>query len=873
MAGADRAFGLGPPGPPAGATGRRHPMTRTLRIFAAVFAGLVGLAVVAATATFLLFRHYGAGLPDYRQLANYDPPTVTRVHAGDGRLLAEYAIENRVFVPIEAIPKLVIDAFLSAEDKTFYSHPGIDIAGLVKALVTNVSNLGSARRPVGASTITQQVAKNFLLTNEVSVERKVKEAILAFRIEQAFSKDRILELYLNQIYLGGGSYGVAAAALNHFDKSMDELTIGEAAYLAALPKAPNNYAIDRYPEAAKSRRDWVVGRMVEDGMITVEMGEAAKAEPLVARVRTHAEAVIAPYFTEEVRRELAARYGDDQLYKGGLSVRTTLDPRLQRIAERVLRQGLVAYDLRHGWRGPIGHLEPGEDWAVRLGAVAVPVGLEDWRLAMVLAVDAAGAKIGFADGGTGRIPFAEMKWARPALAEQKVGAEPKSARQVTKPGDLVVVETMQAEGSTEPEAQGSTEPQASLFALRQIPEVRGGLVALDPHTGRVLAMVGGWSYEESEFNRATQALRQPGSAFKPFVYLAALDNGFTPATLVLDAPFVIDQGPDKPKWKPSNYTDDFLGPATLRTGLEKSRNLMTVRLAQAVGMNKVATVAEKFGVFDRMSRVLAMSLGAGETTLLRLTAAYAMLANGGKRIQPTLIDRTQDKHGKTLFRHDQRECRTCRPEAWAPGVALPNLPDTRERIADPRTVFQIVHMLQGVVERGTGTRVREVGKPIAGKTGTSNESYDTWFIGFSPDLAAGVFVGFDQPQTLGEKETGSTVAAPIFRDFMKEALEGRPATPFRIPSGIKLMRIDPKTGMRAEGGAKAILEAFKPGTEPVPGVAPDVVIGRSASPDQPGPAVTSSGGGSGTGTGAGTGVVAQPGAAAGSGGGATGGLY
>ncbi len=776
-----------------------------MRIVAALFAGLVTLVLAGVVGAFLVYRHYSEGLPDYRQLADYDPPTVTRVLAGDGRLLAEYATEKRVFVPIGAIPQLVKDAFLSAEDKTFHSHPGIDVLGLGHAVWTNLVNLGSDRRPVGASTITQQVAKNFLLSNEVSIARKVKEAILAFRIEEAFSKDRILELYLNEIYLGGGSYGVAAASLDYFNKSMDELTIAEAAYLAALPKAPNSYQMLRNPDGARERRNWVISRMEEDGRISAEQAAAAKAEPLTPRSRTEAEAVTADYFAEEVRREIAARFGDSALYEGGLVIRTSLDPRLQSIAERVLRNGLVEYDRRHGWRGPLGHVEPQEDWIGQIEKIPVPEGLHNWNFAMVLALDKAGADIGVAGGATGRIPFEEMAWARPTLPDQKTGPAPTAPGEVLKVGDLLAVEAL-------PGAEDGAAAGPQLYALRQVPDVAGAFIAMDPHTGRVLAMVGGWSYGRSEFNRASQALRQPGSSFKPFVYLTALDNGFTPSSVVLDAPFVIDQGPDLPKWKPSNYTEDFLGPATLRTGLEKSRNLMTVRLAQAVGMDKIAATAEAFGVHDDMLEVLAMALGAGETTLLRLTAGYGMFVNGGKRIEPTLIDRAQDKRGTVIYRHDQRVCEPCRAPFAEP--LPPVLADIREPVADPRTAYQIVHMLEGVVERGTGTKVREVGKPLAGKTGTSNDSFDNWFIGFSPDLVAGIFIGFDQPRTLGPKETGGSTAAPIFRDFMREALAQQPAIPFRIPPDLSLVRVDPRTGLRARSGEKAIWEAFKPGTEP-----------------------------------------------------------
>ena len=773
-----------------------------LRILGALFVTLLTLAVVAAGGAAYVFWQYGRDLPDYKQLADYRPPVMTRVHAADGRLMMEYARERRLFVPVSAMPKRLVAAFLSAEDKNFYSHPGVDVVGVMRAVITNLRNLGSDRRPVGASTITQQVAKNFLLSSEVSLERKIKEAILAFRIERAFSKERILELYLNEIYLGLGSYGVAAAALNYFDKSLDELTIHEMAYLAALPKAPNNYhPVRRYAQAV-ARRNWVLDRMAEDGHLTPGEARAAKAAPLRIRSRAATEFVRAPWFTEEIRRQLYERYGEAQLYEGGLSVRATMDPRLQEIGDRLLRAGLEAYDRRHGWRGPLGRIDAGDGWADRLRAFGTPTGLApQWRTAVVLGLAADAATVGFSDGDRGLVPFAEMAWARPWREGQRLGPKVHRATDVLAVGDVVAVEPVAG--------------QAGLYSLRQIPDVNGALVAMDPHTGRVLALVGGWSFEASEFNRATQAMRQPGSAFKPFVYATALEHGFTPSSLVLDGPFVIDQGPGLGKWKPGNYTRKFYGPSTLRLGIEKSRNLMTVRLARYVGMEAVAETARRFGIMDNMSTTLAMALGAGETTLLRLTAAYAMLVNGGKRITPTLIDRIQDRRGRTIYRHDARDCPGCANVAWQ-GQAEPVLPDDRERVIDSATAYQIVSMLQGVVERGTGRRVRAVGKPLAGKTGTTNKSFDSWFIGFSPDLAVGVFVGFDEPRSLGPRETGSSVAAPIFRDFMAEALKGQPGIPFRTPPGVRLVRVDPVTGLPAPPGSRrAILEAFKPGTEPV----------------------------------------------------------
>jgi penicillin-binding protein 1A len=765
-----------------------------------VVAGLV-CAVIGAGAVAYGLWHFGRGLPDYEQLADYQPPVTTRVHAGDGRLIGEFARERRLFVPIDAIPKRVIDAFLAAEDKDFYNHPGVDLRRVFIAAVQNLAQLGRNRRPIGASTITQQVAKNFLLTNEVSLERKVKEAILSFRMERAFSKDRILELYLNEIYLGAGAYGVASAALTYFDKSLDQLTPAEAAYLGALPKAPNNYNPIRFPKAAKDRRDWVLERMAENGAISTAELRDGQNQALTTRVRGDVEVVRSEYFTEELRRTLLARFGEKGLYEGGLSIRSTLDTTLQRIGEQSLRAGILAYDRRHGWRGPVARINVTNDWKRDLAQVPASGLLENWRLALVRAVDGAGAEIAFADGSTSRIPFDELRWARRTIRESAtLGPAVKAASDVLAPGDVVAVEPLK-------DAKAG-------HALRQIPEVGGGLVAMDPHTGRVLALIGGWDFRISQFNRATQAQRQPGSSFKPFVYAAALDNGFTPSSLVLDAPFVFDPGGGQPKWKPDNYTREFYGPSTLRLGIEKSRNLMTVRLAQAIGMDKVTDYAKRFGVVDNMPQLLPMSLGAGETTLLRLTTAYAELVNGGKKVIPTLVDRVQDRNGKTVFRHDARECPGCNAAGWTSQIE-PAVPDTRPQVIDAGTAYQVVSMLQGVVERGTGVRIREVGKPLAGKTGTSNESFDTWFIGFSPDLVVGVFVGFDTPRTLGAKETGSSVTVPVFKDFMSAALKDKPAIPFRVPPGIRLVRVNAESGLPARPGDRnVILEAFRPGTEP-----------------------------------------------------------
>ena len=778
-------------------------MRRLRRIFSWLFwLGAAGVAA-AGIAALVAADHFSRGLPAYGWLATYEPPVATRVHAGDGRLLAEFAVEHRLFVPVDAMPERVVDAFLAAEDKSFYRHAGLDPAGLFRAGYTFVrSKLSdSAPRPVGGSTITQQVAKNFLLSPEATVERKIREAILALRLEKALPKDAILELYLNQIYLGYGSYGVAAAALNYFNSSLDDLTIAEAAFLAALPKAPNNYHPVRRRAQALTRRNWVVRRMLEDGRISPVEAEEAIAAPLELRSRDATEFFEAEWFSEEVRRELMEVFGQEKLYSGGLSVRTTIDPELQRAGERALRAGLQSYDRRHGWRGPVARLD-GDNLEAALKSAPRPPGLSPYRLAAVTGVSAKAADILLKDGGTGHIPLEEARWARRALADSRVGAEPKRMDRILEAGDLVAVE---------PAGPGGR------WALRQIPEIEGALIAMDPHTGHVLAMVGGYDAERSEFNRATQAMRQPGSAFKPFVYLAALQEGYTPATLLADMPIVIDQGAGLGLWRPQNYSGSFHGIVPMRIGIEKSRNLMTVRLAQAVGMGDVAAIADRFGIQDEMPEVLSMSLGAGETTLSRMTAGYAMLANGGRRISPTLIDRVQDRHGQTVFRHERRVCADCNAlEELRPEVPYP--PDPRERIADPQSVYQVVSMLEGAVLRGTGRRLRAVGKPLAGKTGTTSDYVDAWFVGFASDLVVGVYVGFDRPRTLGHAETGSSVAAPVFGAFMREALDKAPAAPFRIPPGMSFVRVGRTSGKPAmPGEADIILEAFKPGTEPRPG--------------------------------------------------------
>ncbi|CAN7323924.1 penicillin-binding protein 1A [Rhizobium sp. LjRoot254] len=747
-------------------------------------------------------------LPDYQVLASYSPPVMTRVHADDGSLIAEYAHERRLFLPIQAIPDRVKAAFLSAEDKNFYQHAGVDFQGLVRAIAVNVQNMGSGRRPVGASTITQQVAKNFLLTSDQTIDRKVKEAILAFRIEQAYSKDRILELYLNEIFFGLNSYGLASASLTYFNKPVTELTIGEAAYLAALPKAPSNYNPFRHHDAAMERRNWVVDRMVENGYVTKEDGDKAKASDLGVNPKKASSFLFASdYFASEVRRQLTEKYGQESLFEGGLSVRTSLDPALQLFARKALQDGLISYDETRGFHGLIAKVETGTDWGIPLSKVVPLADVPEWKLAVVLAADEEGVDIGLrptvdAAGKvdeartTGRIAAKAMKWAyRSATADRKSAKSPTG---VLNTGDVVYVEALKEEPGS--------------YRLRQPPKVQGGFVAMDPHTGRVLAMVGGFSYNQSEFNRATQAMRQPGSSFKPFVYAAALDNGYTPASVVLDAPIEIVSGGTV--WRPQNYGGGASGPSTLRLGIEKSRNLMTVRLANDLGMNVVAEYAERFGVYDKMQPVLSMSLGSGETTVLRMVSAYSVLANGGKQIKPTLIDRIQDRYGKTIFKHEESVCQACNADDWTEQDE-PEVVDNREQVLDPMTAYQITSMMQGVILRGTAAGKIKLESDVAGKTGTTNDEKDTWFVGYTPNLVAGLYIGFDDPKPLGRGSTGGSLAAPLFNEFMQAALKDQKPEKFLLPEGMKLVSVNRQTGMQAiDGEGGTIMEAFKPGTGP-----------------------------------------------------------
>ncbi len=778
-----------------------------VKFFGYLFGIGAALALLIAAGVWMYLQHLDEDLPDYTALKNYEPPVMTRVHAADGSLMAEYATERRMFLPIQAMPDRVKQAFISAEDKNFYSHIGVDPEGIARAAVRFVQNYGSGRRPEGASTITQQVAKNFLLTNDLSIVRKIKEAILSLRIEQAYTKDEILELYLNENFFGLGAYGIAAAALIYYDKSVHELELDEVAYMAALLKAPNNYHPFRHTDRAIARRNYVLDRMVADGYVSFEEGEAAKKKPIDVKPRKSGSRLFAAeYFTEEVRREVAEIFGTKRLYEGGLSVRSTLDPELQTMARKSLMDGLIDFDRKRGsWNGPIDRIALGADWGVDLGKIEGLSDIPEWTLAVVLESGGEQATVGVQpdklvsgklseERKSGPLFLETMKWARVN------GRTPGSVSDVLAPGDVVYVQESQVAPGT--------------FELRQIPKVSGALVAMDPYTGRVLALVGGFSFAQSEFNRATQAYRQPGSSFKPFLYAAALDNGYTPSSVIMDAPLEISQGPGLGTWRPQNYGGKFYGPSTLRTGIELSRNVMTVRLAQDMGMPLVAEYSKRFGIYDNMLPVLSMSLGAGETTVLRMTTAYATIANGGRKVRPTLIDRIQDRYGRTIYKHDSRICDGCTQNAWE-GQQEPILIDDREQVLDPMTAYQITSMMEGVVQRGTATSVRAVERPVAGKTGTTNDEKDAWFMGFTPDLAVGVFVGFDNPKPMGRGATGGQVAAPIFTDFVKKALAEKPPVEFRVPRGLQLIAINRRTGGRASPGAPgAILEAFKPGMTP-----------------------------------------------------------
>lgn len=743
-----------------------------------VIVGLIGISSVMA-----LLYYYSQDLPDYSQLTNYYPNSVTRIYSQDGKLIEEYAFERRVFVPINSIPRLLIEAFIAAEDKNFYEHPGVDIIGILRAAISNIFNIIRHRRVEGGSTITQQVVKNFLLTSEVSIERKVKEAILSYRVSKVFTKDKILELYLNQTFFGKGAYGVAMAAQNYFNKSVEDLTIAEAAFIAGLPKAPSSFNPTKNYARVKERRDYVLMRMYEEGYIKQETVLEAIATPIILKQRDRNETVKADYYAELVREEVINRIGSkEEFYTGGLTIITSLNADYQKAADNALRQGIRDYDKKHGFRGRINSINI-NNWHENLKQIVKPGGLLEYQLAVVLTLQDMQIEIGLEDGSKSKILLSDMKWAAANL---------KSAKTLLKAGDVIVVEKL-----------------SSPYALRQIPLVNGGIIVMNPTTGQVLASSGGYDFTVSKFDRVTQALRQPGSLSKTFVYLAALENAVQPNTLFEDGPVEIDQGAGLPIWRPKNYKGDFLGLITMRSGLEKSRNLITVRVAQAIGLNKVAEIIKRLNINSEPKKVYSMVLGSLETTLEKMTTAYAIIANSGNKVTPHFVELIKDRNGKIIYRRDNRECRNCHisdqqlADPPNPIISAPN----SKMIIDEASNYQITSFLTGAVERGTAASAKKLDKIIAGKSGTTNESMDTWFIGFTPKIIVGTYVGYDIPKTLGKTATGSSVALPIFINFMANVYANIPSLPFHVPDTIKLLRTDRKTGKVTALGD--IVEAFK----------------------------------------------------------------
>lgn len=760
-------------------------MKKTLSI---LFALGIFFAILAVTFGFVVFKRYSENLPSYEQLKSYNPIITSRLYATDGSLVSEFSKEKRIFVPIERIPDHVIKAFLAAEDSNFYSHSGIDPLAIFRTSMRNAVGIVTGRGSMGgASTITQQVVKNFLLTRERTIQRKIKEAILAIRMTEAFPKDKVLELYLNQIYLGSGAYGVAAAAQVYFNKSIDELTLEEDALLATLPKAPSRLDPRKNIEKAKARRDWVLQRMIDEGYIGQQEGELAMDKPIILKDPDEAEITKASFFSDSVKKELSELYGSDSIFENGYAINTTLDSRLQNAAVDTLEAGIESYDKKHGYHGALGKIKDMDNWQEALNDFEIdklykPI----WKKAVVISLDKNSAKVGVPSGETGHIFLESVKWAAKYIGIDAKGAEPKKISDVFAVGDVILAQKTATEG---------------VFELRQIPEVNGAIVAIDPHTGRVLAMSGGYVDAPNQFNRATQAMRQPGSTMKTFGYIAALENGMTPASIIMDEEITLNQGSDLPPYMPSNYSGEFYGPTTLRIGLERSQNVTTVRMADQVGLEKVVEVVKRFGVNDDPKRIYSLVLGSTETSVLRLATAYSMMVNGGKRISPAMIEKIQDRDGKTIYRRDKRDCHECYisklnkyEDKTLPDLEIPVLNENRENVTDSATAYQITSMLQGVVERGTAGRAKAVGKIIGGKTGTTNNSYDSWFVGFSPDLVVAIYVGFDIPKSLGSAETGASVSLPIFIDFMKEALKDKPSTPFRVPNTVKFVKIDRKTG-------------------------------------------------------------------------------
>ncbi|MDA8832519.1 PBP1A family penicillin-binding protein, partial [Candidatus Pelagibacter bacterium] len=731
------------------------------RIIKNIFIVVLSVGLLSAFSVLAVLWAFSNNLPDYKFLKNYKPSVSSKVYSGDGELVNDFSSEKRIFVPYKSISEKVINAFLSAEDKNFYSHPGVDAKGVLRAIINNISNVVASRRLEGASTITQQVAKNFLLTNEVSLNRKIKEAILAFRIERALSKERILELYLNQIYLGEGTYGVASASLEYFDKSISELNYEEAALLAALPKAPSRYNPYKNIELAKFRRDLVINNLFENNYISKQNQKELLSKKIILKKRKKIFTEDTSYYVEDIRKDVVEKLGFDKVYKQGLNISTPINISLQKIATDSLRQGLIEYDKRKGWRGPLTNVKNLEKWNKDLDKFRLERSI-DWDLAIVKKIDKFSIEIETEYEKKGIIKYENISWIK------------KDFKEILKIGDVIYVENI----------------NKNIFALRQLPEVNGGIVVMDPFTGRVLALSGGFSFKKSEFNRATQALRQPGSAFKPFVYALALENGYTPSTLILDAPLVLEQGSDLKMWKPENYGKKFYGPSTLRMGLEKSRNLMTVRIAQDLGVKKIVNFSKKLGIYENPSELLSISLGSAETTLLKLTSAYSSFINGGKLVKPIMIDRIQDSEGITIFNNEMRECINCDQISHLSNN-YPNIKDSFEQIFSPETAYQMTSILEGTVQNGTGKNLKDLNLDLAGKTGTTNGNTDTWFIGFTSKLVIGVYVGSDNPRSLGRYETGAKTALPIFKSFVKKAVKKEDARPFKVAKNILMKVIDP----------------------------------------------------------------------------------
>jgi penicillin-binding protein 1A len=750
------------------------------RIIKNIFILILSIGLLSAFSILAVLWAFSNNLPDYKFLKNYKPSVSSKVYSGDGELVNDFSSEKRIFVPYKSISEKVINAFLSAEDKNFYSHPGVDAKGVLRAIINNISNIIASRRLEGASTITQQVAKNFLLTNEVSLNRKIKEAILAFRIERALSKERILELYLNQIYLGEGTYGVASASLEYFDKSISELSYEEAALLAALPKAPSRYNPYKNIELAKFRRDLVINNLFENNYINKKNQEELLLKKIILKKRKKIFTEDASYYVEDIRKDVVEKLGFDKVYKQGLNISTPININLQKIATDSLRQGLIEYDKRKGWRGSLTNIKKLEKWYKKVDKFRLEKSI-NWDLAIVKKIDKFSIVIETEYEKKGIIKYENISWIK------------KDFKEILKIGDVIYVENI----------------NQNIFALRQLPVVNGGIVVMDPFTGRVLALSGGFSFKKSEFNRATQALRQPGSAFKPFIYALALENGYTPSTLILDAPLVLEQGYDLKMWKPENYGKKFYGPSTLRMGLEKSRNLMTVRIAQDLGLKKIVNFSQKLGIYENPSELLSISLGSAETTLLKLTSAYSSFVNGGKLIKPIMIDRIQDSEGNTILNNEMRECTNCDQISHLSNN-YPIIEDKFEQIFSPETAYQMTSILEGTVQNGTGKNLKDLNLDLAGKTGTTNGNTDTWFVGFTSKLVIGVYVGSDNPKSLGRYETGAKTALPIFKSFVKKAVMKEDARPFKVAKNILMKVIDPITGKKAEIGTRTtIIEAYK----------------------------------------------------------------